>query len=144
MKRSWFAVPGLLLSLSAGCAPTADGVGDTQDNCAATHPRIGQTAVLTTRFHGVSGTARIVDDCTIVIENFTFDGDGLDVRVYSGDSNGNFAAGRILSDDLRRTAGYAGETLTVRLPVGVTLDEVGSLSIWCVPVSMSFGDGVFQ
>ena len=119
-------------------------VGDLQDQCAGTHPRVGLTAVLTTRFHGDSGTARIVDDCTIVIENFAFDGAGLDVRAYAGDTAGKFDNGRILSNDLRRTGGYNNETLTIKLPTGVTLDDVGSLSIWCVPVSMSFGDGIFQ
>lgn len=142
MKRRYFPLSAIILL--AGCAPLTDGVGDTQDNCPATHPRLGQSAVLTTRFHGVRGTARIVDDCTIVIENFAYDGGGLDVRVYAGDAAGSFAGGRALSNDLRRAGGYANETLTVKLPVGVTLDDVGSLSIWCVPASMSFGDGVFQ
>jgi hypothetical protein len=31
-------------------------------NCASTHAKIGQLATLTTRFHGVRGTAEIIDD----------------------------------------------------------------------------------
>ena len=35
-------------------------------------------------FHDVSGTAEIVDDCTVIIHDFTYDGTGLDVRIYGG------------------------------------------------------------
>jgi hypothetical protein len=43
---------------------------------------VGQTGEFVDTFiHNVHGTARIVDNCTSVIENFTYDGIGLDVRV---------------------------------------------------------------
>jgi hypothetical protein len=132
----------LFAFLLAGC-PTAPTIDQTQEDCQATHARVGQAAELTTRFHDVSGTARIVDDCTIVIENFTYDGDGVDVRVYVAD-NAAFENGVVLTNDLRRDGGYDNETLTVKLPVGVTLDDTEYISIWCYSVSMSFGDGRFQ
>ncbi len=135
-------LPAAVAAAAIGCMPVD--APPVQQSCGATDARIGRTAALATRFHGVSGTARIVDDCTIVIENFNYDGGGLDVRVYGGDASGSFANGVILSDDIRRVGGYRDETLTVKLPVGVTLDDVQSLSIWCLPVATSFGDGVFR
>ena len=38
-------------------------------------------------FHDVGGTARSIDDCTIEITDFTYDGTGIDVRLY-GDLDG--------------------------------------------------------
>jgi mono/diheme cytochrome c family protein len=128
-----------------GDAPDA-GTGTGTDGgreCAATHARVGQVAELTTRFHGVRGTARIADDCTVVIEMFGFDGQGVDVRVY-GATGANYETGFSMSDDLRRAGGYSNDTITATLPVGRTLDDVDGISIWCVPVGASFGDGLFS
>lgn len=135
------APPSVLISLIAGCAlvpPPAEPPAE----CAAADPRIGQNARLRTYFHSVSGTARIVDDCTIEIQDFTYDGGGLDVRVY-GARDLSFSDPVILSRDLRRPGGYRGATLTVKLPEGVTLDDVRAIAIWCVPADVNFGDGVF-
>ena len=113
--------------------------------CDTTHPKIGQVATLSTFAHQVSGTAVIVDDCTIRVDDFVFDGAGIDVRFYSG-LGGNYVNGFSMSEeDLRRPEGYDGtETVYAQLPVGRTLDELDGISVWCVPVSSSFGDGLFQ
>ncbi len=113
--------------------------------CDATHPKIGQVATLSTFAHQVSGTAVIVDDCTIRVDDFVFDGAGIDVRFYSG-HGGNYVNGFSMSEeDLRRPQGYDGsETVYAQLPEGRTLDELDGISVWCVPVSQSFGDGLFQ
>ena len=111
--------------------------------CDATHPRVGQVAELSTRFHEVSGTATIVDDCTIVIEGFTFDSRGIDVQVYAG-MGGDYDGGFSISEDLLRGRPYEGETLTVTLPAGRTFDDLDGISIWCVPAGVSFGDGLFR
>ena len=97
-----------LLGCWAGCA--APDPGPPQVGCADDDPRVGQSAVLETRFHSVSGTATIVDNCTIVIENFTYDGGGLDVRVY-GAADTTFEDGVVLSEELRKAGGYDNETL---------------------------------
>jgi mono/diheme cytochrome c family protein len=110
--------------------------------CEATHPRVGQTATLSMDFHRTTGTARIVDDCTIVIEDFGYDGTGIDVRFY-GALGRDYDAGFPISEDLLRSGGYSGETLTLTLPEGRTLDDMDSISLWCVDVGVSFGDGVF-
>jgi mono/diheme cytochrome c family protein len=112
--------------------------------CDSTHSKIGQVAQLQTFAHQVSGTAVIVDDCTIRLDDFVFDGGGVDVRFYSG-LGGNYAGGFSMSEqDLRRPEGYDGtETVYAQLPAGRTLDELDGISVWCVPVAASFGDGLF-
>ncbi len=124
-----------------------DGGGQTGElrECDATHPKIGQEAELSTFSHQVSGTAVIVDDCTIRLDDFIFDGAGIDVRFYGG-LGGDYDDGFSMSEeDLRRPEGYDGsETVYAQLPEGRTLDEVDGISVWCVPVASSFGDGLFQ
>ena len=129
-------------SLAVGCMFAPDPEPRSVE-CAADDARVGQSAELRTYFHSVSGTARIVDDCTIVIENFTYDGGGLDVRVYGG-TDLSFQDAVILSSDLRRPGGYRNETLTVRFPADVTLDDVRAIAIWCIVVDANFGDAEFQ
>ena len=113
--------------------------------CAADDPRVGQTAVLNNTFiHGIQGTARIVDNCTIVISGFYYDGMGVDVRIV-GIRNGDFQDFVVLSqENLVRLEPYTNETLTIALPEGVTLDDVPMISVYCVPFKFSFGDGTFQ
>lgn len=128
---------------SEGRGPTSPGGGtiDPPRSCTQTHAKIGQTATLVRHAHGVSGTARIVDDCTIAIENFHYDGGGIDVRVYAG-KQGDYDGGYPISKNFVGMAS-AGGTLTVQLPVGKTLDDLDGVSIWCVAASFSFGDGQF-
>lgn len=111
--------------------------------CDATHAKVGQTMEFSTAFHDVAGTAEILDDCTIEIRNFTYDGSGIDVRIYAAEG-GNYDGGFAISEDLRDPVGYDAETLTLQLPEDRTLDEVDGLSVWCVDVGVSFGDGLFE
>jgi cytochrome c2 len=111
--------------------------------CGQTHPKIGQIAELQNRFHGVGGTAVVVDDCTIRIDSFDFDGNGINIQVY-GATNGNYGDGFSLSDNLKNfPVGYEDATLTLTIPDGRTLDDLDGISVWCVPVGVSFGDGLF-
>jgi mono/diheme cytochrome c family protein len=120
------------------------GGGDTnQRGCGVTHPLVGSTAILQERQHDVGGTARIIDDCTIEITDFTFDGGGIDVRVY-GALGGDYDNGFAIGPDLTRSQSYDGETLTVQLSEDQSLDDLDGISIWCVPVGVDFGSGSFQ
>ncbi len=141
------------MSMSDGGAPdggvpdatTSDGgvVDSGSSGCDSTHAKVGQTAMLSTLFHGTTGTATIVDDCTIVIEDFGYDGTGIDVRIYGG-LGGDYNAGFAISDDIIRAGGYSGDTLTLTLPAGKTLNDLDGISVWCVDVGVSFGDGMFM
>ncbi len=111
--------------------------------CAATHPKVGQTAQLQMFFHDVGGIAEIIDNCTIEIRDFDFDGQGIDAQIYGG-FEGMYEDGFTLSENLVRDLPYNGEVLTLTLPEGRTLDEIGGVSVWCVPVGADFGSGTFQ
>ena len=112
-----------------------------QDGCASTHPKVGQTMTFRTIAHRVAGMATIVDDCTIHFDDFSFDGGGIDVHVYGGTA-GNYRGGVDLSTNLFGESFDEGSAV-LRLPQNVTLDDFDGLSIWCVPVRFSFGDGLF-
>ena len=111
-------------------------------NCSSTHFRVGQTATLSQLDHNVSGTVTVIDDCTLKITGFNYDGGGIDVRVYLA-RNGNFSNGGFAVTGDLLGAAYVNATLTITLPAGITLDDFDSISIWCVDVKVSFGDGVF-
>ncbi len=127
------------LFLLTGCAaggPSAPAAPVT--DCGATHERVGWIGALETRQHRVQGLVEIVDDCTIEVTGFGFDGAGLDVRFVVAD-NPDFTDHVVLTDDLRRTGGYDDETLTLPLTTEVDLDAVSHASIWCVPAGVDFG-----
>lgn len=127
---------------TTGEPPTTDTTGEPPATCPQTHPMVGWRAELATFQHKVSGTAEILDDCTIQVTQFNYDGTGLDVRFYGGKA-GDYAAGFAMSDDLLRTGGYTDETMTLTLPDGVTLSDLDGLSVWCVEVGVDFGSGTF-
>lgn len=66
-----------------------------------------------------------------------------DVRAYPAPGGDYVGAGFSISDNLAGPA-LDGATVTWQLPPERTLDDVDGLSIWCVPVGVSFGDGLFQ
>jgi mono/diheme cytochrome c family protein len=113
------------------------------EGCDSDHPKVGQVAILQNHFHGIGGTATITDNCTIEITDFTFDGNGINVQIY-GATNGNYSSGFSMSSNLVNfPVGYNKVSLTVDLG-DHTLDEVDGISVWCVPVGISFGDGLFE
>ena len=122
--------------------PGGGNTGGTRQ-CANTHAKVGQSAQLTTHAHGVAGTATIVDDCTITVTGFNFDGGGIDVRAYGGIGS-TFLGGFSMGSNLVRNTPYVNDTATFQLPEAYDLDDLDRFSIWCVPVGVSFGDGVFQ
>jgi mono/diheme cytochrome c family protein len=135
-----------VLAADTGGGGGTGGTGGGQlRECDATHPKVGQVAELQTFAHQVSGTAVIVDDCTVRVDDFVFDGGGIDVRFYGG-VGGNYETGYSMSEqDLRRAGGYDGtEVVYAQLPENRTLDELDGISVWCVPVAASFGDGLFR
>lgn len=117
-------------------------IGGTR-SCASDHALVGQVATLSTRFHGVSGTVTVVDDCHLRFDNFNYDGNGIDIKVYTG-SQGNYRSGTAISANMFNfPIGYENDTFTLTLPTAVTLDDFDGVSIWCVDVATSFGDGIF-
>ncbi len=110
--------------------------------CLSEHPRVGHSLQLSTKSHGVKGSATIIDDCTIAIEGFSFDGGGVDVRFYGG-LGGNYEAGFAMTENLVGTV-FNNQSLNITLPAERTLDDLDGLSVWCYDFTVSFGDGLFQ
>lgn len=129
---------------AAGYSEFLDGsVMKAQIDCQKSHTLVGKTFELISRSHEVAGTVRVLDDCTLLISNFNFDGKGRLVEVFAG-QDGDFSQGSSISRDLYRpTQAYESAELLIRLPQGQTFDDFNSLSIWCTEVGVSFGDVVF-
>ena len=110
----------------------------------ANYPRAGWQAELSTLAHGVSGTVTIVDEDTIQVDRFNYDGRGLDVRFYLAEeqTNNSFRNGLPIGPQLLGPP-FVDASLTVDLPTGFTLDGFNAISVWCVDVNASFGDGTF-
>ena len=106
-----------------------------------THAHVGWVAELETYHHDAGGTATILDDCTIQVTNFTYDGSGL-VVYFTGGRDGDYAGGFEMGDDLLGTT-FSGETVNLTLPSTRTLDDLDGLSVWCITAGVSFADGEF-
>ncbi len=133
MTRTPFTPAIPTAALLAACAAPA----------LAQMPAPGWEAELSMISHLVSGTVVVVDEDTIRIDNFTFDGRGLDVRVYLGVDESSFASGIAVGPQLVGMP-FAGESLVIDLPAGETIDGWHAVSIWCVDIPVSFGQGTYM
>lgn len=106
------------------------------------HAKVGEVATFTNYFHGIAGTAHIVNNRTIELRNFYYDGLGPAVVAYVS-TNSAFYPGYAISDYLNGTA-YANTNLAFTLPAGLVLNDITYISIWCIDFSANFGDGEFQ
>lgn len=105
-----------------------------------TSAKVGKTLNLSSREHGVSGKATVIDDCTIQLSNFNYDGGGLpDVYVW-GAKGGNYSAGFRMGSNLIGTP-RSNATVQVSLQAG-DIDKLDGISIWCERARVSFGDGL--
>ncbi len=104
----------------------------------ATHPLVGRSAEFSTIAHEVSGTMTVLDDRTIEISNFNYDGLGVEVIFYYG-TDGDYRSGGAIGPELTGTR-FVNETFTLTLPDNLTLDDFNGLSVWCVPFNANFGD----
>jgi len=124
--------------------PDAGQPGGGGGDCAKTHPKVGWYADLATYAHGVRGRATITDDCTVTLSDFHYDGNGIDVRLYGAIAK-DFANGFPIGGQLYRPGQpYVNVTLPMRLPRGKSLNDLDSVSVWCVAARHNFGDGVFR
>lgn len=113
----------------------------TYANCS----RVGWQADLSTLAHNVDGIVTIVDKDTIQIDNFDFDGNGIDVYFYLGTAETHLAFGNGLpiGYDIVGTP-FADASFTIDLPEGETLDGYNAISVWCVTAGANFGSGTFM
>lgn len=113
---------------------------------AETYARAGWVAKLSMLQHGVSGSVTIVDERTLRLDAFHYDGGGPAVYVYLAgqDVNAAFASGKAVGNRLNRNGvPYVNSSVVVQLPEGQTLDGLNAVSIWCADFRANFGSGTF-
>ncbi len=110
----------------------------------ASYPRAGYQAELSTVYHNVSGAVTIVDENTILVEHFYYDGGGPAVYFYLGaeDSSDAFKSGIPIGPLLSGTPRNDDE-LVLHLSSPTTLDGYNAVSVWCADVKINFGSGTF-
>lgn len=120
------------------------GTGGGDSGCAKTNARIGWTADLgiNTGEGQVSGFVTMVDDCTLELHDFSYDGNGIDVRVYGAKDSSFMPAFTMGPNIVGRT--FTKETWRVSLPDDKTLGDLDWVGIWCVAVGANFGSGAFK
>ena len=112
------------------------------------YPRAGWFAELSNLFHDVSGTVVIIDEDSLRVEDFTYDGGGLPGGAYfylgESDTQSAFDSGLLVGENLFGTSfDGTGDPLFFDLPGGTTLDPYDAISVWCVDARVSFGSGTF-
>ncbi|KGJ97630.1 DM13 domain-containing protein [Colwellia psychrerythraea] len=116
---------------------------DNLTRCTTTHGKIGHSGFFNTFHHNVSGKATIIDDCTIEITQFSYDGGGPDVYFYGAidhqyAESAAFAIGQQINGQ-----SYDNASITLKLPQNKSLDDLNGLSVWCVDFSANFGQMEF-
>ena len=149
-KRGFLGASAFVLATAlAGCGGGGDATTPVVTNtpnvtaCGGkTSAKVGKSLNLSTLGHNVSGKATVVDDCTIQLTNFNYDGGGLpDVYVW-GAKGGNYGNGFRIGSNLFGTP-RSNATVLVSLQAG-DIDKLDGISIWCEGARVSFGDGVFN
>ena len=111
--------------------------------CTAEHSMVGYSGFFSTLAHNVSGKATIIDDCTIEVSQFSYDGGGPDVFFYGANDhqyaeNDAFAIGPQLNGQP-----FENSSITIKLPTNKSLDDLNGLSVWCVDFAANFGQMEF-
>lgn len=116
---------------------------NTVTSCGTSHDNVGYSGYFTTLAHNVSGKATIIDDCTIEITEFTYDGGGPAVYFY-GAINHNYSSEQAFPMGAKLSGiVYEGTSITLKLPQNATLDDLTGISVWCVDFNANFGEMTF-
>lgn len=129
-----------LVALSACGKAVGDGDGVVDPDEV---PGVGWIAELRTHHHDVAGTVEIIDERTLEIRDFTYDGGGINARFFLLADGEDFHMDFELTDNLVGDP-FEGEVLTLDLPEDAPFDAWNLITLWCVPAGASFGDGVFR
>jgi electron transfer DM13 len=107
--------------------------------------RSGWHAELSTLAHDVRGVVTVVDSDTIRVDNFYYDGNGIEVYFYLGtaDSQAAFTNGLQIGIDLVGPP-FMNASMVIDLPAGESTDDYKAVSVWCVAANANFGSGKFE
>ena len=98
--------------------------------------------------HAVSGTVFIVDDSTLLIKNFNYDGTAPDAFFYVGTSGSPSESGTKLEYPEGQPNAILGafngqSDVTVKLPSSLRAQDLRWLSVWCRAFDVNFGEVTF-
>ena len=110
-------------------------------SCPSTHAKVGWTADIYGHSWGIDGVATIVNDCTILIEDFDYQGGGKYVDIVAA-KNGVWGQGYILESGIHGTV-YSGATLVYELNSSQSLDNIDNIGVFDSDLSIIFGEGTF-
>jgi hypothetical protein len=112
-------------------------------NCPKTHSKVGYYGFFETKAHNVSGRAEFLDDCTIKITDFNYDGEGPEVYFY-GAINHNYSGINAFAIGQKINGiAYNNAEIIIRIPDNKTLDDITGISVWCVDFDANFGQVTF-
>ena len=107
------------------------------------YPRAAWEANIRPGFHSVQAFVTIVDDHTLQVEHFTYDGTAPLVYFYLGASDDDIAFENGLQLEPLLDRPYNDESLTLTLPGGETLDGYNAISVWCAEFLVNFSSASF-
>ncbi|XP_039308067.1 protein Skeletor, isoforms B/C isoform X2 [Solenopsis invicta] len=97
--------------------------------------------------HGIKGKVYAVDDATIFIKGFCYDGTGPDAYFWVGNTSQPNPDGYIVpypetdkASDPRVLEAYNYTDVILRLPGGKRIRDIRWLSVWCRRFTVDFGD----
>ncbi|XP_058800377.1 protein Skeletor, isoforms B/C [Phymastichus coffea] len=101
-------------------------------------------AKLNTRHHQVSGSVYAVDEYTLLLTQFSYDGTGADAFFYAGSTNaGPGPTGFIVPDEYGKTnvlGRYHNKDFTLTLPEGKKITEIKWFAVYDLSSQNPFGD----
>lgn len=109
-------------------------------SCGADHPKVGYSGSFNTLFHDVSGDAVVIDNCTISVTNFNYDATAPAVFFYADNGQTSIASFTIGEELRNNRVSYVNDTIILKLPNNKTLDDLSTMSVWCVDFSIDFGN----
>ena len=128
------AINHLLVSLNAP---------ENLQNCTSTHSKVGQSGAFVSRFHSVSGTATIVNDCTILVTDFSYDGGGPSVHFYGAVNHAYDSVEAIRMGPPLQGTTYDQDVIVFGF-LQSSIDKFDTMSVWCDEFNASFGDLQFS
>jgi len=133
-RRRWL-IPLLAIMVTMGLGQAARAQG--------LYSRAAWTGNIRFGEHSVQAFVTIVNDHTLQVEHFTYDGTAPLVYFYlgAGNTSPDFENGLQLDPLLDRP--YNDESLTLTLPTGETLDGYNAIAVWCAEFMVSFGSASF-
>merc|ERR1712226_1111072 len=105
------------------------------------------------RAHGIGGTVYILDEKTLLVKGFTYDGAGPDAFFWVGTQGSPSSVGTILPYPFEGkfyeyedqsapilSKRFNGEEIVLTLPDNLKATDIKWLSVWCRAFQVNFGD----